>query len=321
MCLLQWRSFHRRVHRRNRCKRKKDLLRKSCRCFLCQSTKHLARNCDRRRNCRKGGGSHHQSTCDAGKAASEEKRSSVPESQDLRATTATTTQARMKTNVLLQTARTNAYVKYTNKVPVRILLDLGSQRSYITFELKDKLNLAPIASEILNLNTFGSSRYTKRRCDIVQLWLETQNKPVEITALCHPTICSPVSSPVSRDSYPHRQGLILAYNKSFNNVGDSISILIGADYYYSEVGNEVLKGDSSPTTANSEFGWLLCGPFTSTRDWYFSDTGIVGTRLVISGGINQFSSPNEEIIDAFKEIWGCDSKESGPNTETLFEDA
>ena len=42
----------------------------------------------------------------------------------------------------------------------KILLDLGSPRSYITFELKDKLNLAPIASEILNLNTFGSSGYT-----------------------------------------------------------------------------------------------------------------------------------------------------------------
>ena len=79
--------------------------------------------------------------------------------------------------------------------------------------------------------------------------------------------------------------------------------------------------ESGPTVANSELGWLLCGPLTSTRDCYFNDNGIVGTHLVISGGINQFRSSNEEIIDAFKEIWGCDSKESGPNTETSFEDA
>ena len=58
------------------------------------------------------------------------------------------------------------------------------------------------------------------------------------------------------------------------------------------VGNEVLKGELSPTAVNSEFGWLLCGPLTSTMDWYFSDNGILGTHLIISGGINQFSSPN-----------------------------
>ena len=114
---------------------------------------------------------------------------------------------------------------------------------------------------MLNLNTFGSSKYSKRRCDIVQLWLETQNEPVEITALCHPTIYSPVSSPVCIDRYHDLQGLFLADSKSLNNVGDSISILIGADYYYRAVDNEVLKGISVPVVVSSEFGWLV-----STRD-------------------------------------------------------
>ena len=54
-----------------------------------------------------------------------------------------------------------------------------------------------------------------------------------------------------------------------------------------------------PVAVNSEFGRLLCGPLTSTRDCYFNDNGNVGTHLVISGGMNQFNSPNEEIIDAF----------------------
>ena len=38
----------------------------------------------------------------------------------------------------------------------------------------------------------------------------------------------------------------MADNTSFNNVGDSILILIGEDYYYSEVSNVVLKGDLGP---------------------------------------------------------------------------
>ena len=37
--------------------------------------------------------------------------------------------------------------------------------------------------------------------------------------------------------------------------------------------------------------------------------------------MNQFRSPNEEIIDPLKEIWGCDSKESISNTEKSLEEA
>ena len=243
------------MHCCNRCERKEKSLQKSGHCFLCLSTKHLGRYCDRRRNCIKCGGSHHQSICDTGKVANEEQSGSLPESQDVKATTTTIMQTRTKTNGLLRTARTNAYDKSTNKVPVRILAELGSQCSYITFQLKDKLNLAHTASEMLNLNTFGSSKYSKHRCDIVKLLLETQNEPVEITALFHPIICSPVSSPVSIDSYPHLQGLVLAGNKSFNNVGDSISILVGVDYYYCVVNNKVLNGETGQVAVSSEFGF------------------------------------------------------------------
>ena len=37
--------------------------------------------------------------------------------------------------------------------------------------------------------------------------------------------------------------------------------------------------------------------------------------------MNQFSSPNDEIIITFKKMWGCDSKDSVSNTEKTFEDA
>ena len=39
--------------------------------------------------------------------------------------------------------------------PVRILFDSGSQQSYLTDDLKRKLNLNPIKTETLYLNTFA----------------------------------------------------------------------------------------------------------------------------------------------------------------------
>eukprot|EP00795_Rhopilema_esculentum_P013157 gene13157-3952_t len=132
---------------------RKERLYKSGRCFICLSTRHLARNCDRKRSCRNCGGSHHQSICDGGKGARKDRRNSdIPENHDTRTVTATT-QGNVKSNVLLQMARTNAYVEPRNQVPVRILLDLGSQRSYITNELKDKLGLTPISTELEGFST------------------------------------------------------------------------------------------------------------------------------------------------------------------------
>ena len=68
----------------------------------------------------------------------------------------TTSTARSKVQVLLQTARTYAYVENSTLLLVHVLLDSGSQRSYITNHFKRKLGLIPIETETVNLNTFGN---------------------------------------------------------------------------------------------------------------------------------------------------------------------
>ena len=55
----------------------------------------------------------------------------------------TTSQMEGKQVVLLQTAQVEV-VGETATVPVRLLLDNGSQLSYITTSLKSKLNLKPV---------------------------------------------------------------------------------------------------------------------------------------------------------------------------------
>ena len=61
--------------------------------------------------------------------------------------------------VLIQTAKTT--VKNTTKdvsAEVRMFLDCGSQRTYISQQLVDKLQLEPYKTEKLSVNTFGSGR-------------------------------------------------------------------------------------------------------------------------------------------------------------------
>ena len=68
--------------------------------------------------------------------------------------TTTTVRNKAKGTVLLQTAKAMAVNDVNSKTAqVRILLDTGSQDTYITSRLKSKLNLSPVKSETLHLNT------------------------------------------------------------------------------------------------------------------------------------------------------------------------
>ena len=65
--------------------------------------------------------------------------------------------------VLLQTAQVTAIGEST-QVPVRTLLDSGSQLSYITTNLRERLRLKSIQREKLSVNTFGNSSFNVRTC-------------------------------------------------------------------------------------------------------------------------------------------------------------
>ena len=58
-----------------------------------------------------------------------------------------------KREILLQTARAVA----VGPAGIRMLLDSGSQFTYIAKTLKERLGIEPIQKEKLHLNTFGSA--------------------------------------------------------------------------------------------------------------------------------------------------------------------
>ena len=65
-----------------------------------------------------------------------------------------------KKAILLQTARAVASNENgSKKVGIHLLLDSGSQHSYLTESLKNKLNLPITEKENLYLNTFGRNQF------------------------------------------------------------------------------------------------------------------------------------------------------------------
>lgn len=141
-----------------------------------------------------------------------------------------------------------------------MLLDKGSQPSYVSLSVTSSLKLKPVNSENLHINTFGDPNYRKQKCKVVKLCLQTRNhKALELYALDFPVICSPLPNKIKVADYVHLEGLDFADN--FDNTDSkSIDVLIGSDYYWDFVMGDSTKGNQSPTAIYSRFRWLLSGP-------------------------------------------------------------
>ena len=232
---------------------RKDILRKTNRCFNCLRVGHRLSNCQSTKICRHCKGRHHQSICNNRKPPTPEDTNMInangkdnnPTMEVNVSTTSTTTTVKDKATILLQTARTVVTnSEGTKSAKVRILFDSGSQRSYVSNSLKSRLNLKPIKHETLNLNTFGNNKFRKHNCDLVELYLQDKNGgKIKIRALSFPVICSSLPSRVNVEEIPQLDGLELADDLQYGD-DESIDVLIGVDFYWKIVLGEMKRGES-----------------------------------------------------------------------------
>ena len=300
----------------------KSILQKEGHCFVCLRTGNLSRSCQNKRNCRNCSGRHHQLICSnldiqekeaeqfkengativsqANSPVVRQQGESQPENQVVTAAARSNTSNR---GVVLQTAKTYAFGPDPNsKQLVRVLFDLCSQRTYISEELKQKLNLKSLKTETLNLNTFRTDKFRKQKCDLIEINLEGRDGSViRLKPLVFPIICSPLSSSININEFPHLQGLEFA--DDFDGSQDCIDLLVGADQYFQIVSGDTIRGESEngPVAMSSKLGWLLVGPVINSE----SDVSDCISNLVIEGNSSYDARKNEdqELVQTLKRFW------------------
>ena len=213
------------------------------------------------------------------------------------------------TQVLLQTTRASLITK-DQTVPIRVLLDSGSQRSYITKKLADRLDLRG-PTETLDVSTFGETKTQTRKMRRVNLSVGSiegvESCPVEMKALAVEKICKPLE-PVVLDITANPHLANLKFSKRYPRGAVEVDILIGADYYFSFVNGECIKGSTSDnlTAINSTLGWIAPEPLISRS------TG--GTSVMFT---SVCPDPVESILKNFWELdaIGIVDKEIEPSLE------
>ncbi len=174
---------------------RKQVLQRSGRCFICLRRGHISRECNSRKKFSKCSGRHHISICTKGnnsapQGGSDQTRTSNSSTIQTRSppfdppaaprsglnTDASTfqTQEHRSTSlyvnshrsILLQTAQAQAFNPLSPHLSqgVRIILDSGSQRSYV---MERVLSLQSEGIQPMTILTFGSSREHSQLCSYV----------------------------------------------------------------------------------------------------------------------------------------------------------
>lgn len=279
---------------------RKAILKRVGRCYVCLKRHHLSRDCRSTTKCGRCNGRHHTSICNTGQSSrssnsshhsacsqnnatigqstsannqqlsgSQALQPPHPQTSITGPSTSTTTTGlycvNADTPVLLQTAQ--AYIHKPNNptcgTTIRIILDGGSQRSYMTQRVKDVLGLEPERAEEVNIRTFGSENSRTQTVEMVTAAISLkEGDPIHVLFSTVPLICEPLScQPLAytKQRYSHLADLDLADS---SRVGNELQIdaLIGSDHYWQLATGKVIQGQSGPTAIHTHLGWVLSGP-------------------------------------------------------------
>ncbi|XP_036344183.1 uncharacterized protein LOC118753418, partial [Rhagoletis pomonella] len=164
--------------------------------------------------------------------------------------------------VLLSTALINISNPLTSQsLNVRALLDCGSQSSFITQSLKDKLHLQANSSDIINIVGIGDNE-TSNLIETCTAQLTSLTEPFKITQsfLVLPKLTGDLPKctiDAKQFQLPKNTQLV---DPSFNK-STPVDILIGAEIFWDIIGDKQSSlGPHGPKLRSSKFGWLISGP-------------------------------------------------------------
>ena len=240
---------------------RKSIIMKKRLCFRCMSSGHPFHRCKSTKTCYKcKSPRHHTAICGAEDEKKQEKKKKDEKDEEV---DTLTTLINARTSVLLQTAQgvvTDRSEK--NRCCVNILLDSGSQRTYITEKLVNKLKLIPVGSKRMTVKGFGDSDGKSGVYPEYRFCVKNMKRDVTMfmSGYSVPYICSSSSGEDVKKFEMMFPGL---ENSDFSDVcrGEGeIHVLVGADYYWSVVEGNVKRSSNGLTAIETKLGWVLSGP-------------------------------------------------------------
>ena len=212
-------------------------------CFKCLKTGHRDKDCKKGKACAHCGevNDHHRSLCKKKLSSIVSSAHLTEEIDELSGNFACDEEEALVSSgemVFMQTAKTEVKNKDKSKCEqVQILLDSGSQRTYVAEKLAEKLQLSIESEEEIRLVTFGSDKPKTVKTVQTKLCIRLNNgQYLEISANIVPVISGSVQRKALRmcnsQNIDHLvRSLDMADTIPSETETSAIELLIGNDYY------------------------------------------------------------------------------------------
>ena len=307
---------------------RQEKLKKSGRCYNCLQRGHVSKYCRSKVRCFSCKGKHHGAICPnkSNPKVGESTPSSEPETTlnpeappyNPQPTRALWTYSGK--HVLLQTAQATAFNPEHPSVTrrVRIVMDTGSQRSYITDGVRKQLALTAAGEQCMTIMTFGAKQGENQNCEYVRVGLELKSGQCWIPTLFSvPSICEPLA-PHSlvdcREMYPHLGGLTFADEPEDVHELD-VDILIGSDHYWDVITGRVQRGTDGPVAIETRLGWVLSGPISIPGQ---TDTSL--SLMTHTLHVNSQLSEVQNLDKTMKSFWELESFGIPTTEQSLYDE-
>ncbi|XP_026330484.1 uncharacterized protein LOC113237982 [Hyposmocoma kahamanoa] len=204
--------------------------------------------------------------------------------------------------VLLSTAFIEVANPQTNQTDrVRALLDCGSQSSFITQSLKDKLCLPTNSNCLVNVIGIGNNHtgQVKQTC-VAQLKSLASDFNVTSAFLVLPKITGNLPRlPIDASKLKIANDIKLA-DPMFHQPAPT-DVLIGADLFWDILGREQRSlGPNNPRLMSSQFGWIISGPMHANSQTACST--IQCNHSIISNSLNDHDVQIHQQLTKFWEL-------------------
>uniref|UniRef100_A0A8D8YNP1 Integrase catalytic domain-containing protein n=1 Tax=Cacopsylla melanoneura TaxID=428564 RepID=A0A8D8YNP1_9HEMI len=238
-------------------------------CFSCLSSTHAASDCKSIYRCRTCGSDRHHSMLHS--SSSNKMSTQVDQHMPVsKADVAISGHLLSSSTVLLGTAVVRIQDIAGQWVPVRCIIDMGSQVSIISERLANGLRLPRKHSSLKVAGVGAASCVTtkgKLLCKVLpssKTMLSDSHHhryPLDIEAVIMPQITSTLPHQLSSDILKRFQHLNLADTTYYHNDSQltSIELLLGAEYYSDIILHSLPIISGSPSAVPSIFGYLLLG--------------------------------------------------------------
>ncbi|XP_049886991.1 uncharacterized protein LOC126381569 [Pectinophora gossypiella] len=209
--------------------------------------------------------------------------------------------------VILSTALIQVSNPRTSEtVEVRALLDCGSQSSFITKSLKNKLSLNSNPTDPIKVIGIGNN-CTNNIVENCTAKVQSLNSPFNVTMSYF--VLKEITSnlpkmPIDLQMLNLPKDLQLADPKFYQPA--PVEMLIGADLFWDILGNEQQNlGPNYPKLHNSKFGWLISGPVKTQNIHINKNTkNIQNNKIHCNHALinNTLQNNMENILTKFWEI-------------------